>query len=584
MLHSCWRKPEKFSMMYKNGMNGSHAISVGVVVILYIKVFSGPSPRNDRRHHAFLFLYEIQSILLIMKEILRLISQLHHFMQPEEISYFIFEVLDNMPFPIMVKNIDDDYRYIFWNKQSDSDSIYDRTLTVGKTDFEIYGGELGKKIREQDESVVKSGRSLRVEEKLAGSGVEERYTIREKSVFKINDVHLLIVIWWDITDQVNNRKALERLNLEKSQLIERNQLILENANIGLVFLTSDYTVLWTNLSSYLRHPLVEIYTASSEKKCYQKRGFNVICPGCIVAQALKTGHIEKKTVHSPTHDLVLEITANIVHKGERQVGGVVVKIEDITKKHLKNEELRIAKENAEKANLLKSAFLANMSHEIRTPLNAIAGFSEVLTETDDPQLKKEYAAIITQNTALLLQLIDDILDLSKIEAGVMSFTSELVDVNLLMSNLESIMKLKAKDKPRLEISFHRILSECVIHTDEKRLEQVLINLLTNALKFTNEGYIRFGYEAVVDEDKLCFYVEDTGPGIAEDKREAVFERFTKLDEFKSGTGLGLAISRTIVRKLGGDIVLEPGEKGGCLFRFTISTHFLSEDLQQSPRK
>ena len=199
-------------------------------------------------------------------------------------------------------------------------------------------------------------------------------------------------------------------------------------------------------------------------------------------------------------------------------------------------------------------------------------------------MKKEYATIITQNTALLLQLIDDILDLSKIEAGVMSFTSELVDVNLLMRNLESIMKFKAKDKPRLEISFHGYLSECVIHTDEKRLEQILINLLTNALKFTDEGYIRFGYEAVVDEDKLCFYVEDTGPGIAEDKREAVFERFTKLDEFKSGTGLGLAISRTIVRKLGGDIVLESGEKGGCLFRFTISTHFLSEDLQQSPRK
>ena len=224
------------------------------------------------------------------------------------------------------------------------------------------------------------------------------------------------------------------------------------------------------------------------------------------------------------------------------------------------------REKAEEANRLKSAFLANMSHEIRTPLNAIVGFSTLLANEDALEERQEFARIIENNNQLLLQLINDILDLSKIEAGTLEFTYSDVDLNSLLTEIEQSCQLRNK-YPEVQISFEERLPQCIIHTERNRLTQVITNLLNNSMKFTTRGSIRFGYRQ--EGHMLRFYVQDTGCGIPADKVGSVFGRFVKLNNFQQGTGLGLSICKTIVEKLGGEIKVESEEGVGTLFWFTI---------------
>ena len=234
-----------------------------------------------------------------------------------------------------------------------------------------------------------------------------------------------------------------------------------------------------------------------------------------------------------------------------------------------NRKLEVAKEKAEASNHLKSAFLANMSHEIRTPLNAIVGFSSILETTDDPQEKKEYVAIIEKNNALLLQLIGDILDLSKIEADTLDFFYSDFDLNELMYTEESTMRMKL-DRSDVELSFVSGMADCCIHSERNRLTQVLTNLIGNAIKFTEKGSILFGYKP--DEEKegfLYFFVTDTGKGIDQAEQAAIFERFVKLDSFVQGTGLGLSICQVIIEQLGGEIGVQSEKGKGSTFWFRI---------------
>ncbi|MDD6210458.1 MAG: ATP-binding protein [Bacteroidales bacterium] len=244
--------------------------------------------------------------------------------------------------------------------------------------------------------------------------------------------------------------------------------------------------------------------------------------------------------------------------------GAHMKIDD--RKKIEQELIK-AKDKAEESNRLKSAFLANMSHEIRTPLNAIVGFSNILAETDDPNEKWEYVNIIENNNNLLLQLINDILDLSKIEAGTLEFVYSDVDLNMLMENIETASKLKAETK-KLTLIFESGISECYVRTEKTRLSQVLINMITNAIKFTSEGNIRFGFR-LNEENKLYFYVSDTGCGIPEDQQKHIFSRFVKLNSFAQGTGLGLSICQMIIQNMGGEIGVISEIKKGSTFWFTI---------------
>ncbi len=225
-----------------------------------------------------------------------------------------------------------------------------------------------------------------------------------------------------------------------------------------------------------------------------------------------------------------------------------------------------AKERAETADRLKSAFLANMSHEIRTPLNAIVGFSSMMGVIEDIEEQRQYMAIIEENNDLLLQLISDILDLSKIEAGTFDFVEKELDVNVLCEGIVHFAKMKAK--PGVEVLFDRHLPECRVVSDRNRLNQVIANFVNNAIKFTSAGSIRIGYDKV-DETYLRFYVADTGIGVEPDMQEQIFDRFIKLNTFVHGTGLGLSISKSIIEQLGGTIGVDSELGKGSCFWFVL---------------
>lgn len=215
-------------------------------------------------------------------------------------------------------------------------------------------------------------------------------------------------------------------------------------------------------------------------------------------------------------------------------------------RHRYGKQLKIAKERAEEADHLKSAFLANMNHEIRTPLNAIVGFSQVIADEEDAGIRHELSNIIQNNNELLQRLIEDVLDISKIESNALAFVFGDEELKTLMKDIYSVIQLRMPDNVELR------LDDCppfTLHTDRNRLTQVLTNLLTNAIKHTKKGYICFGYN--VTDEEVRFYVTDTGEGIPEDQLGMVFDRFVKLTEWTTGVGLGLAISKALVTKLGG---------------------------------
>ncbi len=227
---------------------------------------------------------------------------------------------------------------------------------------------------------------------------------------------------------------------------------------------------------------------------------------------------------------------------------------------------RAAQAQAEAANQNKSVFLANMSHEIRTPLNVIMGFSNLIVTAATEEEKRMYAEVLENNCSLLLQLINDILDLLKIESGTLTFAEEEMELNILLEELASAMRTRIVAEEVI-LNCVTLSAPCFVVAEKKRLSQVLINLLTNAIKFTTKGSIRLGYE--IHGKMLYFYVADTGCGFPESQKQKVFERFVRLDSAKPGTGLGLAICRTIVEKMGGCIGVESEEGKGSCFWFTI---------------
>ena len=245
----------------------------------------------------------------------------------------------------------------------------------------------------------------------------------------------------------------------------------------------------------------------------------------------------------------------------------------------REEELVVAKERAEESDMLKSAFLANMSHEIRTPMNAIVGFSTLMQEGDlTPEERHEYCSIVVNNSEMLLTLLNDILDISSLECGKYKFNYAEEDIVQICQHV--ILTTAHTRQQGVECRFDPPCESYKLYTDGHRLSQILINLMTNAGKFTSQGSITIGFEVREKENRVQFFVADTGSGIAREKQDMVFNRFEKLGGHKNGTGLGLAICRQIAVIFGGEIHVDPDYTGGA--RFVFSHPIRSEKPRQGP--
>ncbi len=296
---------------------------------------------------------------------------------------------------------------------------------------------------------------------------------------------------------------------------------------------------------------------------------------------------QKKVIHDVLENLddkghVVILDRKKVLIEHKDFSPIVLNIEwDITELELTKRELTAAKEKAERSDRFKSSFLANMSHEIRTPLNAIVGFSRIIADCDNIEERREYYSIVEANNERLLGLINEILDLSKIESGIVDFSIEPVNLFDLCKEIYNAHIFRCPQG--VELIFEKYEPNLVISSDKNRLFQVYSNLIGNAFKFVSTGSVKFGYSL---ENKLVkFYVTDSGTGIAEDKINEIFDRFVKGENSIQGTGLGLSICKTIIERLGGNISVESTLGIGTTFTFTLpcgkftkkKTHKLSEE-------
>ena len=396
---------------------------------------------------------------------------------------------------------------------------------------------------------------------------------------------LLLSYLWERRKCLRMQKRLFRESRKLEHTSHIASAILKNVHAYILLIDNDFKVLKTNyyqltgtqksLEEKRVGDLLQCRNAlSAEGGC----GTHAYCGSGPIRCAIRQAFEQRRGFTD------LEATLNVLTAEKKSVAcdavisgsyfllneeeNMVLTVHDITQLKQAEKELTLAKEKAENADISKSAFLANMSHEIRTPLNAITGFAEILASANTEEEKAQYQEIIKMNADLLLQLVNDILDMSKIEAGTLEFVYTKVDINLLLSDLQQLFQMRVNEAGgNIQIIAEPGLPSCTIETDRNRVAQVLSNFTTNAIKFTQEGNVRIGYKA--RDTELYFYVTDTGTGIPADKLPEVFGRFVKLNKEKKGTGLGLSISKTIVNKLEGQIGADSVEGKGSTFWFTI---------------
>lgn len=392
-------------------------------------------------------------------------------------------------------------------------------------------------------------------------------------------------LWW--------REARQKKNLEREVIEEKNEIrsikelsdsILYNVDAYIILANRNFLVEKTNYYNLTNTTesqvmcrvgeLLHCKNALDAGEC----GAHENCKMCPVRNAIEkcfreNGHFSQ--LETPMRLYLSEKTDNYIDCVVSVSGTylqlnnddkVLLTVRDVTRQKKVRDELEAAKQEAELAGEQKTAFLANMSHEIRTPLNAIVGFSGLLVDTEDKEERSQYMSIVQENTELLLQLISDILDLSKIESGTFEIVKGKVDVNVLCSEIVRSLSMKAPEGVELRFDDH--LPQCIICSDKNRLTQVISNFINNALKFTFSGFISLSY-CEVDGEFLKFSVRDTGTGIPADKVNTIFDRFVKLNTFVHGTGLGLSICKSIVEQMGGSIGVESKEGEGSCFWFVI---------------
>lgn len=356
---------------------------------------------------------------------------------------------------------------------------------------------------------------------------------------------------------------IKRIN--KSLLISQNnnKLILDNIAVGLIFIDKNFVIRWENVSSNPDMPSYRNILLKSKDRP-EKLSLKDISKDWPIEKIKETGLLES-VIEKEGEQMFRTVYIPIFNDKGKYIGALI-RINNVTELEMANIELKKAKETAETADKLKSLFLANMSHEIRTPLNAIVGFSELLADVDDPKEKQEFIRIIESNNRQLLQLINDILDLSKIEAGTLEFNNEQMSLSQVVEDVYYSFSTNCQAKG-IELIKNIPEKELYLISDRSRIMQILSNFVVNAIKFTEQGSIEIGYNERDEDVKV--YVKDTGCGIEEDKLQNIFERFVKLNMHIQGTGLGLSICKMIITRLNGAIGVDSKVGEGSTFWITI---------------
>ena len=369
--------------------------------------------------------------------------------------------------------------------------------------------------------------------------------------------------------------------------LDQTTMILQNINAYFLLIDKDFIVCDTNYYSLNKLPAPEVgmtqkvgdllhcRNAAEAGEC----GMHQQCKLCGIRAAIGRAFHKKESFQkvnasmnllNDKEDKVIPCDvsvsgAYVVINGEDHM---VLTVYDVTELQNVQRLLNIERKNSISAERLKSTFIANISHEVRTPLNAIVGFSGLIATASDEEEKKLYMDIISENNERLLRLINDIFDLSQIDAGVLNFVYSEFDANDLLRELEGLFGMRLNENPLVTLVCEAHLEPIMMHSEKQRIIQVLTNLLHNAMKFTKTGEIRFGCH-MEGTDEVCFYVSDTGIGIPEEEQEKIFSRFTKLDREMQGTGLGLTLSQTIVHNLGGRCGVESEVGKGSTFWFIL---------------
>lgn len=518
-----------------------------------------------------IFLMEAMMVLFFLSGVIAyFITRSRHKMKLKEIRILsrYRDLFNNMPMPYVREQLlregdQLDFKVLDVNEAFEQ-HIASRDQIVGRRGSEIRQliGESYTFHLSALPKVVNSGKSFTYEYYYAPNRLYYNIIIMPTSEPDMVDTFFI-----DITDIHNFQVHLESTNHKLTMALDAADMMPWRYNVSEGVIIYEVPSEAGNSETDTRRITIEEYfdmIHSGYRACV-KQAFTDLLEGKV--KKIRKEYCLNKTLADTKEHEWEEIQVMVEQDASGRVNALMGSTISITERKQLEHELRKAKEKAEESNKLKSAFLANMSHEIRTPLNAIVGFSNILASTENADEKKEFVDIIENNNSLLLQLINDILDLSKIEAGTLEFFYEYVDINLLLRDIESSFRLKNKN-PEVEIFLGNFMPRCVTYTDKNRVSQLLSNLLNNALKFTNRGSISFGYE-VKEENMLWFYVRDTGCGIPKEKLKEVFGRFIKLNTFIQGTGLGLSICEMIVNQMNGHIGVESEEGKGSLFWFSL---------------
>lgn len=494
----------------------------------------------------------------------------------KNLQELINTILDRLPLGVFVKDGDNHFNYLYWNHFMEEITGIETREIEGHDDFEVnYNALMTAEERlETDMNVIKTGLTARFKGKVkSASGDYRDIEVAKYPISLNNGKPLVLALWRDITSELATENTLRR-----TRILTKMALRISDIRTCSIFIDPDSThnfkdsVVTLNDWNTMSEDMIEvswgqfISRAHPDDQEHYHNMFTHLCRG-----EISEARIEARMLFPGKKEYVWrEVFATVYERDEKGRPSVILGCSTNIQER-KNQELSLeeAKVKAEAADKMKSKYLADMSHEIRTPLNAITGFSELMAFADTDEERMSYYDVIKMNNQLLMQLINDILDISKIEADAIKITYEQLDVSELMDTIYASAKLRVPGGVKLVLE--KGADHHMFGTDSMRLLQLINNLVNNAIKNTKEGSITMGY-TIQPDNQLRFYVRDTGIGIDKDKLKDVFGRFVKINDYMEGIGLGLAICKGLVVKMGGSIHVTSELGVGSEFSFILPSH------------